>query len=423
MKYFKQKIKTFLLVFLAIFSTGFTTEIEAKETIDMTASTSERDSLLKRMKHVEISLLTCSPGEQVWSLYGHTAIRYTDHISGEDLAVNYGMFSFSQDYFILRFVFGRTDYQMGIEPFSSFAYEYASQGRTVIQQRLHLSAEEKLNITIQLIKNYQPANRVYRYNFFYDNCTTRARDILINNLIRKKINFQANPNVNVSFREMIHQWNNEHRWARFGNDLLLGVKADLKTNNIQQQFLPDSLRRDFDKATLTDASGKTYQLVDSTFNVVEPTEAVVGKVVGIWDIITPQIAFATLLVITIIISIFELQRRKTFWLYDTLLLSLDGLAGLCLFAMIFSSHPTVQVNIQILMLNPLSIIFAYSVGKNAFHQRYNRYWTILAVCILLFFFGNIFQHPAEGMNFLACSLMVRCYINYKLYKNNTKSIR
>lgn len=397
-------------------------DMSAQETSNIPAVKSERDSLLRAMEHVEISLLTCSPGKEIWSLYGHTAIRYTDYLSGADLAVNYGMFSFSQPNFILRFVFGRTDYQMGITPFTEFAGEYASQGRTVIQQRLHLSAADKLAITEQITKNYEPANRVYRYNFFYDNCTTRARDMLVDHLVGERVDYRANPRITTSYREMVHQWNGSHRWARFGNDLLLGLAADFKTNSRQQQFLPDSLRAAFGKAIVTDASGKHYQLVDSTFNAVEPSGAEVTGAAGLWDTIDPWMVFAVVLALTIAISAIELRRGRTIWLYDAVLLTLDGLAGLCLFMMIFSYHPTVQVNMQLLLLNPLSILMVYPVGKSAIRHRYNRYWTVLFICLLLFLVSTVFQHPAEGMPFLACSLMVRCYMNYKLYNHKEKQL-
>ena len=191
---------------------------------------------------IEISLLTCGPRQQVYSMYGHTAIRFLDKQSGRDLVVNYGMFSFDKPYFVLRFVFGLTDYEIGINTFEMFSWEYGSTGCGVRQQVLNLTAQEKMAIAQAIDRNYEPQNRVYRYNFFYDNCTTRARDIIVNNLSGKVVYEASTPqHLNTSaqyppFRELIHLYNEEHRWARFGNDLLLGVKADRKTTFEQQQF-------------------------------------------------------------------------------------------------------------------------------------------------------------------------------------------
>lgn len=246
--------------------------------------------------------------------------------------------------------------------------------------------------------------------------------MLIDHLVGKRVDYRANPRITTSYREMVHQWNADHRWARFGNDLLLGLAADFKTNSRQQQFLPDSLRAAFGKAVVTDASGRHYQLVDSTFNAVEPSGVEVTGTAGLWDTIDPWMVFAVVLALTIAISAIELRRGRTIWLYDAVLLTLDGLAGLCLFMMIFSYHPTVQVNMQLLLLNPLSILMVYPVGKSAIRHRYNRYWTVLFICLLLFLVSTVFQHPAEGMPFLACSLMVRCYMNYKLYNHKEKQL-
>ena len=116
---------------------------------------------------VDISLLTCeSVGQEVWSYYGHTALRIQNKAMGTDVAVNWGMFSFNQSCFVLRFCFRITDYRIGIYPMSDFIAEYAHEGRWVRQQRLRLSRTEKLGILRSIDKNAQPENRVYRYNFF-----------------------------------------------------------------------------------------------------------------------------------------------------------------------------------------------------------------------------------------------------------------
>ena len=178
---------------------------------------------------VDISLLTCGPGQEVWSYYGHTALRIEDRAHGSDVAVNWGMFSFNQDFFVLRFVFGLTDYQIGIIPMDRFMAEYSYEGRWVRQQRLALTRNEKWNILTAVEKNNQEENRTYRYNFFYDNCTTRARNMIIDHLATNSTNFEIKTTLST-YREEIHRLNAHHRWARFGNDLLLGFRADRAIN-------------------------------------------------------------------------------------------------------------------------------------------------------------------------------------------------
>lgn len=110
------------------------------------AQTVSPETPLEQMDSVNISLLTCSPGHEIWSLYGHTAIRFEDRLHHVDYAINYGLFNLSQKYFVLRFVFGLTDYQMGIEDYNMFLTDYGEEGRGIIEQRLNLSRQEKLAI-------------------------------------------------------------------------------------------------------------------------------------------------------------------------------------------------------------------------------------------------------------------------------------
>ena len=228
------------------------------------------------MDSVEISLLTCRPRQNVYSLYGHTAIRVQDKQNQLDIAVNYGMFSFGKPFFVLRFISGITDYEMGIIPFEYFCREYESEGRSIYQQELNLTADEKLAIRDALAVNYMPQNRVYRYNYFYDNCTTRARDILINN-IKGKTEVADAKKEYPSFRELTHMFNKDYPWARFGNDILLGVKSDKKTDLKEHQFLPSLLQEDFSNTIIKNADGTERPLVLSEGYVIKEGPKAIGK--------------------------------------------------------------------------------------------------------------------------------------------------
>ena len=153
---------------------------------------------------IHLGLLTCQPSQEVYSLYGHTAIHYINREQGIDVAVNYGMFSFNKPHFILRFVFGLTDYEMGVQPFDDFCAAYAYEQRGITEQVLNIPAEVKLEIAEALERNYLPQNREYRYNYFYDNCTTRARDMIVGSL--KPLIQYERKDGGPSFRKMIHAW-------------------------------------------------------------------------------------------------------------------------------------------------------------------------------------------------------------------------
>ena len=396
-KRFKYKIRAILLIIFLL----LTDNISAQNS----------DSLLHQMDSVQISLLTCQPGKEVYSLYGHTAIRYQDKTHNIDIVVNYGLFSFGKPYFILRFIFGLTDYEMGIEPFPDFCSEYASEDRGVIQQTLNLTSQEKFNIANAINENYKPENRVYRYNYFYDNCTTRARDILVKNM-NGNIKYVSDDNGASTYRDLIHQWNENHLWARFGNDMLLGVKADMTINSDQKQFLPDNLRKAFDDALIINKNGVKEKLVSNTQIIVQQSVQSASEI----TLLRPMTCSIFLLIITIFITIFEFYKKYRLWGFDLFLMLVDGLAGVILTAMIFSQHPTVSLNLQLLLLNPLPLFFAVPVIKGIKKGVAHRYCILATILIIMFFVGNFFQEYAEGMNFVALSLLIRCLslkVNYR----------
>ena len=421
-----KRFKYILRAILAILLINLTTLANAQ---DFQAENPGEASLTHEpaawLDSVDISLLTCGPGQEVWSYYGHTALRIEDHVHGKDLAINWGIFSFNQDYFVLRFVFGLTDYQIGIIPMKSFMEEYASEGRWVRQQKLALTKEEKMKILAAIDQNYKCENRTYRYNFFYDNCTTRARDMIIQHLGQHSTDFK-NADTQSTYREEIHRWNKNHRWARFGNDLLLGYMADCPINKKEWEFLPENFSQDLATEARNDTTtrlpedsfieayplrNRYIKLVDSTFYVIAPQPAITTES----ESLSPFNVAISIGICIISLSVIEAYKRKNFWWLDAVLLLLTGLPGLVLLAMVFSQHPTVQINFQMLIFNPLNLIFAWKsinkMRKGKMYWYYNVWGTLLTISL----FMQIWQHYAEGMNILALSLLSRYVIRSILY--------
>ena len=350
---------------------------------------------------IQISLLTCSPGKEVWAQYGHTAIRYYDKESGEDLAINYGIFSLDQTYFIPRFVLGMTDYRMGVQPMDMFLAQYSYEGRGVVEQVLNLSAEDKEVIYKALQENMKPENVVYRYNYFFDNCTTRARDMLVNHLHGKVVYPPAEEDA--TFRSMIHKWNNKYEWSQFGEDLLLGVNADRKTTKSEQQFLPENLRSDFDKARY---NGKP--LVKVT-NVLLDAETEVAEPVFPLSPLSIALIFA---VISLVIMLFSYRRQQVYWAWDLALMLTSGLMGIIFFVMIFSQHPCVSLNFILLFFNPLPLFFLYSTIK----KKKVIWWKIWGVLIILGLFGSLFQEIPLPILIVASFLLLDCIVHLRINK-------
>lgn len=363
---------------------------------------------------IRVSLLTCSPHDEIYSLYGHTAIRYEDKASKTDIVVNYGMFSFKKPFFVARFVLGLTDYEMGIQDFNDFCYEYQYFGSQVTQQEINLTPEEKGQLLKALRDNYANA-RVYRYNYFYNNCTTKARDIILKS-INGKIEYKNAIDKSVSFRDLIHGCNANYSWASFGNDLLLGFKADMQTTREEQQFLPDNLMRDFGQAKIVSADGSARPLVKNTEIIVKGNDyAIAGKTK-----VTPQFVFITLLLLIAAIVVAEFKTKKRFLWVDISLLLASGLAGLILFVMLFSEHPTTSTNLQIFILCPLNLYWAIYIIKNKRNERkLRKAWTFLSIMLCIGLSGRLIQVYAEGMPLLALSLLLKnCCNLYATRKND-----
>lgn len=363
---------------------------------------------------IRVSLLTCSPHDEIYSLYGHTAIRYEDKASKTDIVVNYGMFSFKKPFFVARFVLGLTDYEMGIQDFADFCCEYQYFGSQVTQQEINLTPEEKGQLLKALQDNYANA-RVYRYNYFYNNCTTKARDIILKS-INGKIEYKNAIDKSVSFRDLIHGCNANYSWASFGNDLLLGFKADMQTTREEQQFLPDNLMRDFGQAKIVSADGSARPLVKSTEIIVKGNDyAIAGKTK-----ITPQFVFITLLILMAAIVFAVIKTKKRLLWVDITLLLASGLAGLILFVMLFSEHPTTSTNLQILILCPLNLYWAIYIIKNRRNERkLRKTWIFLSIMLCIGLSGRLVQVYAEGIPLLALSLLLKnCGNLYATRKND-----
>ena len=370
--------------------------------ISATSAQAQQELEPAYLDSIEVSLLTCSPHEEIYSLYGHSALRWHDlhqegPRAGEDLAFNWGIFNFDKPYFVARFVFGLTDYELGVIPYKAFCAYYEQWGSSVTEQVLNLTNEEKQKIKEALANNLLPENRIYRYNFFYDNCSTRPRDI-VERCINGKVEYAQRTDYTPSYREMVGYCTRNHPWATFGNDILLGIKADWDTDLRQQEFLPGNLLYDFDRAQIY-SDGTYRQLVSERRMAVNPGVQIIEEDFPL----TPIQCALILLAITIGISTFDWKRKKRSVWFDSILFLMQGLAGCVLFVMLFSQHPTTSTNLQILLLNPLALGFIPAVIR-----KKNKTWPkVQTVMFILFLIGSFFQHYAEGMLIVALCLLLR----------------
>lgn len=307
-----------------------------------------------------VSLITCSPGEEVYSKFGHTAIRVKDKTNNVDVVFNYGIFSFETEHFYYKFIKGETDYQLGIYETNYFLPEYAERNSMVWEQVLNLSSAERKNLVATLLENYEPQNRVYRYNFVFDNCSTRPRDKItgsVNGYIRYHQTSEP-----ATFRRWVGDYVGTDTWLKFGIDLLFGIDADAIASQKNSQFLPEVLMSDFQEAEIVSLDGKVRKLVEKSAAVLIDKKPVELHSSFFDFLLKPLAVSLFLLALGILITLLDIKYRKHNKIFDSIILFITGVAGIIAFyLMVFSSHPLVTANLNVLWINPLNLVAAFLI--------------------------------------------------------------
>ena len=363
---------------------------------------------------VKVSVLTCSPGDEAYSLYGHTALRYVDTDRNLDVVFNYGCFDFSTPNFGWRFVLGETDYMVGCQDFEDFLPEYALRGSAVVEQVIDLNEDEARALFRALLLNIRPQNRVYRYRYLDNNCTTKVRDRLLEVLAAAgDVVYSDSVPAGKTYRDALALPSMEHPWYTFGVNLLLGAGVDNSLDVMTAQFLPLDYMNALKGMSIVAADGRERRVVAET-NILLPE----NKVAGVRSNFTPFNASLLLLLATFVAMLCELRKRKTWWGVDVLLMSVQGLAGaLLLFMALFSEHPAVDVNWLIVLLNPLALVlmpvYVYRIRK---HKSMKIAWVqvlFVALFVLTALLG-LQVYPAP-IFFCAIALLVRSL--FHIYKD------
>lgn len=362
---------------------------------------------------IRISLLTCAPGGEIYYLFGHTAIRYENLTRGIDAVFNYGIFDFNTPNFTLRFALGDTDYQLGATNYRHFVSEYHSLGRDVWQQTLNLTQDEKERLINRLEENYRPENRVYRYNFFYDNCATRPRD-QIEKSIDGTLQYADNmtdSNTGVTYRDLLHKYSEGHLWSRFGMDLCMGSKADKPISRREMMFIPFNVQEYFNTARILDKKGQARPLVTSEEKVV-----ITGKTAADFQTggISPMQSALLLFVIVTAATIYGIRKGKTLWGIDLILFFAAGVAGCILaFLALFSQHPAVSPNYLLFVFHPFHLLCLPCMLNRVRKKKTSRYMIANLVVLTLFicFWAIIPQRIDLAVLPLALCLLIRSASN------------
>ncbi|KAA6345881.1 hypothetical protein EZS27_006571 [termite gut metagenome] len=341
-----------------------------------------QEDVLVGADSVRLSLLTCAPGKEVYALFGHTAIRYECPEKHMDWIFNYGVFDFDTPNFIWRFVKGETDYLLGVASYGHFVEEYRYYNRSVWQQTLNLTAEEKGKLTKFLMKNARPENRRYRYNFLYDNCATRPRD-KIEECLDGSIHYISS-DKGRTFRDIIHEFAAGNEWACFGMDFCLGQETDKLIDDRQKMFAPLYLMAYMASAVVTDTVKEQRLLAGDTCTLVEEVEEKDGAVFAGFPF-TPFQTFSILLFVVALITAFEWKKRRLLWWVDLTLFAFYGVSGCMIaFLIFFSEHPAVSPNYLIVVFHPLHILCLPWVIRREIKKKRNPYHLLNFIVLTLF---------------------------------------
>lgn len=316
-------------------------------------------------------LLTCEPGKAIYELYGHSAIWIEEVSKGYDEVFNYGLFIFNTPHFVWRFTLGKTDYLLGSETLDYFLQEYQERGSEVYAQRLNLSNAEARRLYDLLIDNKRPQNRVYRYNFLFNNCATMAIDKIEQSISGSVTYRQSSPDL--TFRDILTEHTAVRPWSQFAIDLIIGAQGDRPVEYRQEAFAPRHLMNLASDAVITDSAGVTRPLVSQTIPLTRPDHGVdFGK-----PLFSPlQTAWMVLLTV-LLLSLIGWYNNRAFWAVDAVLFGIQGLGGIVLALMFFfSEHPTLDSNWLVVCLNPLPLIFIPFMIRKIRHGRI----PIFAIC-------------------------------------------
>ena len=368
--------KIFLLAILAFTGQAF-------------AATSETDSTAAPPSELQVSLLTCEPGQEVYEVYGHAGLRiYRPGHSDTDYVLNYGVFDFNTEHFVLRWMLGKTDYTVEALPYRDFVEWYKVRGRNVHEQPLNLRPDEIERLAAAALGDAQAAQRdgwTYRYNFFYNNCVTRPIDLILNSLDEGSRVEWPEPEPQ-SLRQMLHQFAAPvSTWNADLQDWLLGQEVDGNAPLRSQLFAPIWASRYMAQASVVRSDGSRTPLVGAPaipYSLTMPDKAHDPVV---WTT-------AALLALLLLLAVAELSGRvKHLWAGIVAVHTVQGLVGLLIGTLFFfSTHPSVDSNWLLAACNPLWLVAAWYVGRfHADHRRMEGHRLLCLLTFLILIIGQI----------------------------------
>ncbi len=330
-----------------------------------------------------ISVLTCTPGHELYSVFGHSALRVQDTIDNRavDLVFNYGTFQFTDDFYV-KFAKGRLDYYLSVAPFYEFQQQYLFDGRGIREQYLLMSDQDLIRLENLLFENSEEKNATFRYHFFKDNCSVRVWEIIKKASSQPITIHRAEPSS--SFRQAIQTYLNYMPWGDWGIDLALGAPCDDAMQMENLAFLPDSLEN-----LLAHTHYGQTPLVTRSIEMIPVDQ----------DLVLPQFNFPVLVnwmlfVLVLVVGFYFTKQGKLRSWMETVMIAIFGVLGLFLiFLWFFTDHDTTHANWNLLWANPIWLYLLWYAPRRCSGLQRKISWIQLSLTMLSFLgFGILPQY-------------------------------
>ncbi|MBY8962436.1 DUF4105 domain-containing protein [Flavobacterium sp. D11R37] len=287
----------------------------------------------------KVTLLTCGPGDELYSTFGHTAIRVADSGRGLDIVYNFGTFDFSTPNFYLKFVKGDLQYFVSVTSYREFLQEYEYYGRSVQEQELLLTQQQKQSIANELNSILLSDRRFYTYKFIDRNCTTMVADIIAAN-IEGKISDETSDKGKTN-REIIYSYLDNHFYENLGINLIFGYKTDKISDKL---FLPQEL---LEGITNTSINGKPLATQAALVNAAQPKV----KSFTFWN---SFYSYALSILLLMWLTRYKVIRLSY--------MAITGLIGLFFCTVgFYSFHDEISQNYNALLVNPLFLLLVIAI--------------------------------------------------------------
>lgn len=350
-----------------------------------------------------VSVITCGPGDQIYSVFGHTALRIADPVHQFDRVYNYGTFDFNTPNFYPKFARGDLAYFLSVTSFDQFVYSYQLENRSLSEQILRMNGAQMQALYNRVEENLRPDKMYYRYQFFADNCTTRIYHLLAQSLGESLTTDTSYVRQPASYRQLFTPYLRNFPWVRVGMNIGLGAETDRKVSFEERLFLPQTLEK----------------ALDHSYNHAQPLVARVNPlftpVAGVAEkpsaVVTPLLLLSIVAAVAAVLSLLQYRKGISTPVFDSLVFGSTGLVGLVLLLLwTFSLHTPTHWNQNLLWLMPLNLAF---VAGRKRRGRVGAYYAKANIFLLgtLVVINPVLQLFIAEFYPVALTLMLRFWVN------------